>query len=146
MKSNKSNTRTNPASTAEQQSLKNRLEAAREERPATMRVSTGVAELDEILHGGFLPRRAYLVRGDPGCGKTTLGMHFLYAGAQRHEATLFISLGESHDQIDADAASIRLDMKGVAFLDLSANAGFFTEMESYDLLDPIGLDEESYAQ
>src|SRR5437660_9106955 len=86
------------------------------------RVSTGVAELDEIVHGGFIPRRAYLVRGDPGCGKTTLGMHFLCTGAKRQEAILFVSLGESQDQIMADAASIGLDMKGVAFLDLSAHS------------------------
>ena len=146
MKSNKSDTLTNRASTIEQQSLTNRSESMQEGRSVAVRVSTGVTELDEILHGGLLPRRSYLVRGDPGCGKTTLGMHFLYAGVQRQEATLFISLGESQDQIYADAASIGLDMKGIAFLDLSANAHFFTEMESYDLLDPIGLDEESYGQ
>ena len=146
MKSNKSDTMTNRASPTGHESLRNRSESVQEERPASMRVSTGVAELDEILHGGFLPRRSYLVRGDPGCGKTTLGMHFLCAGAKRQEATLFVSLGESQDQIYADAASIGLDMKDVAFLDLSANSHFFTEMESYDLLDPIGLDEESYGQ
>ena len=87
MKSHKSDTMTNRASTIEQESLRNRSESAQKERPV-VRVSTGVAELDEILNGGFLPRRAYLVRGDPGCGKTTLGMHFLHAGAQRQEATL----------------------------------------------------------
>src|SRR5690348_14056847 len=146
MKSNKSDTMTNRTSANERQSLKNRLESVQEEHLAGMRISTGVAELDEILHGGFIPRRSYLVRGDPGCGKTTLGMHFLCTGAKRQEAALFVSVGESQDQIYADAASIGLDMKGVAFLDLSANSHFFTEMESYDLLDPIGSDEESYGQ
>src|SRR5437868_2899901 len=99
------------------------------------RVSTGVAEPDEILRGGLIPRRAYLVRGDPGCGKTTLGMHFLYAGAARNEATLFISLGEPQEHVYANADSIGLDLKDVAFLDLSVNTKFFTEMEHYDLLD-----------
>lgn len=146
MKSNKSDTMTNRASTIGHESLRNRSEPVKEERPGSMRVSTGVAELDEILYGGLIRRRAYLVRGDPGCGKTTLGMHFLCAGTKRQEATLFVSLGESQDQIYADAASIGLDMKDVAFLDLSANSHFFTEMESYDLLDPIGLDEELYTQ
>lgn len=124
----------------------NRAEPVKEMFTSSMRISTGVAELDEILHGGFIRRRAYLVRGDPGCGKTTLGMHFLCAGVKRKEAALFVSLGESQDQVYADAASIGLDMKGVAFLDLSANSHFFNEMESYDLLDSIELDEESYVQ
>lgn len=99
------------------------------------RVSSGVAELDEILYGGLIPRRAYLVRGDPGCGKTTLGLHFLCAGAKKNEATLFISLGEPQEHIYANAASIGLNLKDVAFLDLSVNTMFFTEMERYDPLE-----------
>src|SRR5450759_4229882 len=142
-------TMTDRASLIGQDDLSNRLEYTPEstkDKSFSHRVSTGVAELDEILHGGLIPRRAYLVRGDPGSGKTTLGMHFLCAGAKKKEATLFISLGETQDQIYADAASIGLDMKDVAFLDLSADSRFFTEMESYDLLDPIGPEEETYTQ
>ena len=142
-------TMTDRASLIGQEDLSNRLEYTPEsakDKSFSHRVSTGVAELDEILHGGLIPRRAYLVRGDPGSGKTTLGMHFLCAGAKKKEATLFISLGETQDQIYADAASIGLDMKDVAFLDLSADSRFFTEMESYDLLDPIGPEEETYTQ
>ncbi len=146
MKSNKSETMTKRASLPGQESLANRSEPRKEEYKNGMRVSSGVVELDEILHGGFIPRRAYLVRGVQGCGKTTLGMHFLCAGAKRKETALFVSLGESQDQIYADAASIGLDMRDVAFLDLSANSRFFTEMEDYDLLDPIGLEAESYSQ
>src|SRR5690242_7056904 len=109
MKSNKSDITTNRASAIGHESLRNRSEPVQEGPSAPVRVSTGVAELDEILYGGFIPRRSYLVRGDPGCGKTTLGMHFLCAGARRQEATLFVSLGESQDQVIADAASIGLD-------------------------------------
>jgi circadian clock protein KaiC len=149
MKSHKNETMTDRASLIGQEDLSNRLQYPPEstkDKSFSHRVSTGVAELDEILHGGLIPRRAYLVRGDPGCGKTTLGAHFLCAGAKRKEATLFISLGESQDQVYADAASIGLDMKNVAFLDLSADSRFFIEMESYDLLDPIGSEAESYSQ
>ncbi len=35
------------------------------------RQSTGVAGLDEILGGGFIAHRSYLVRGGPGSGKST---------------------------------------------------------------------------
>ena len=36
------------------------------------RVKTGIIELDEMLHGGFLPQTANLVEGAPGTGKTML--------------------------------------------------------------------------
>lgn len=116
------------------------------EKRISYRVSTGVAELDEVLQGGFIPRRAYLVRGDPGCGKTMLGMHFLCAGVARNEVTLLISIGEPQEHIYANAASIGLDLKDVAFLDLSAHAKFFTELESYDPLDPVGAEAASISQ
>lgn len=86
MKSHKHEMMTDRASLIGQEDLSNRLEytpGSTKEKNFSHRVSTGVAELDEILHGGFISRRAYLVRGDPGCGKTTLGVHFLCAGAKR---------------------------------------------------------------
>ena len=44
------------------------------------RLSTGIAGLDEILHGGLLPGQVYLVKGRPGAGKTTLALQFLLEG------------------------------------------------------------------
>ena len=35
-------------------------------------LSTGIQGLDEVLRGGFTPKRVYLVEGVPGSGKTTL--------------------------------------------------------------------------
>lgn len=52
------------------------------------RLSTGIAGLDEVLRGGLIPGQAYLLRGGPGTGKTTLGLHFLAAGAAKGEKTL----------------------------------------------------------
>ena len=37
------------------------------------RLSTGIDGLDEILHGGFIPERSYMLRGPAGSGKTILG-------------------------------------------------------------------------
>lgn len=50
------------------------------EQKPTGRLSSGVPGLDEILYGGLIPERTYLVRGDTGTGKTILGLHFLLAG------------------------------------------------------------------
>lgn len=106
------------------------------------RVATNISGLDEVLCGGFVPGRAYLLRGGPGCGKTTLGFHFLTAGATEGEKTLFITLGEPEEQIRKNAASIGFDLKNIDFLDLSPTAGFFTKMESYDIFSPAEVERE----
>ena len=44
------------------------------------RLSLGITGLNEVIGGGLISQRSYLVRGGPGTGKTTLGFHFLAAG------------------------------------------------------------------
>jgi circadian clock protein KaiC len=38
--------------------------------------STGIEGLDYILKGGLSKNRLYLVQGNPGTGKTTMGLQF----------------------------------------------------------------------
>jgi circadian clock protein KaiC len=97
------------------------------------RVSTGIGGLDEILEGGLLARRVYLVRGGPGTGKSTLGFHFLYNGAKAGDKTLFITLGESVSQLINNARSIGLDLQDVSILDLTPSSEFFAKDQSYDI-------------
>ena len=56
-----------------------------------IRLATGVAGLDNILHGGLQSGHVYLIEGDPGSGKTTLGMQFLLQGMANGEPTLYHS-------------------------------------------------------
>ncbi len=107
---------------------------------AVKRVSTGVPGLDEVLHGGLLPRRAYLVRGGPGTGKTILGLHFLVAGEKAGEPVLFVSMSEPENELKADAADLGLDVSAVSFLDLSPSAEFFAESQSYDIFSPAEVE------
>lgn len=100
------------------------------------RMSTGVIGLDEILHGGLIPERTYLIRGGPGSGKTTLGLHFLGSGDPAE--SLFVTLGESESQLRNDAARTGLPMDGIAVLDLSpgsdsASEGSYSLLESWDV-------------
>ena len=68
------------------------------------RVSTGVDGLDEVLSGGLIEGRTYLISGPPGTGKTTLGLHFLAAGASHGEAALYISFAEPEADLRTNAA------------------------------------------
>lgn len=106
------------------------------------RLSSGIEGLDEVLDGGFLPRRTYLVRGGPGSGKTTLGLHFLRNGAQHGEKVLYITLGEAEEKIRQDASSIGCDTAGIDFLDLSPDPAFFTEAKSYDVFSAADVERE----
>jgi len=96
------------------------------------RLSTGIPGLDEILLGGLIPGHSYLVRGGPGSGKTTLGLHVLAAGAANGEKALFITLEEPEANLRANAARRGLDLTGIEFLDLSPTSTFFAQVETCD--------------
>lgn len=114
--------------------------------PGTTRRPTGVPGLDEVLHGGLIPERAYLVRGGPGSGKTTLGLHFLMAGVALGESALLITLESSEAQLRSDAAAQGLDLSGVAVLDLSPTREFFAQNQSYDIFSPADVERDPTTQ
>jgi circadian clock protein KaiC len=110
------------------------------------RLPTGVAGLDEILYGGFLRGCTYLVRGGPGTGKTTLGLHFLTTGATKGEPVLFVGLSESEEQVRRNAASLGLNIDGVTFHDLSPSPDFFTQAQTYDIFFSAEVEREPVTQ
>lgn len=78
------------------------------------RVKTGIAGLDEMLHGGFLPLTANVVEGAPGTGKTTLGMQFIYSGiAQYGEPGIILTFEEFPQQYYRDAAAFGWDFRAL---------------------------------
>ena len=108
----------------------------------TARRPTGLPGLDEVLHGGLIPARAYLVRGGPGTGKTTLGLHFLLSGVALGEKALLITLESTEAQLRQDAASQGLDLEGITFLDLSPTREFFAENQSFDIFSLADVDRD----
>ena len=81
--------------------------------------ATGVQGLDEILAGGLIKGRLYLVEGSPGTGKTTLASQFLMAGAEAGETVLYITLSETEEELRAGAASHGWDLRGVEIFELT---------------------------
>src|SRR5688572_12221308 len=84
------------------------------------RSPTGIAGLDDILSGDFMPHRLYHVDGDPGAGKTTLALQYLIEGAQRGEKCLYITLSETKEELLAGAASHGWSLEGVDIVELTA--------------------------
>src|SRR5262249_47585855 len=82
--------------------------------------STGIAGLDHVLHGGLPRGHLYLVEGDPGSGKTTLGMQFLLDGRDRGESTLYVTLSETTDELRAAAGSHGWSLDGVEIHEFTA--------------------------
>jgi len=58
------------------------------------RISTGIPKLDQMLGGGLLKGRTYLVTGETGVGKTILSLQFLLEGLRNGEACIYASLDE----------------------------------------------------
>ncbi|MDZ8055618.1 MAG: ATPase domain-containing protein [Aulosira sp. ZfuVER01] len=106
------------------------------------RLSSGIPGLNEILYGGYIPGSAYLIRGGAGSGKTTLGMHFLTAGAANGEEVLFITLAETAAQLQRTAEGLGFNLQGINFLDLSPTPEFFTQVETYDIFSPAEVERE----
>jgi len=82
--------------------------------------TTGIPGLDDVLSGGLPKNRIYLVMGDPGVGKTTLGLHFLLEGQRLGERTLYIGLSETRDEIEDVAVSHGWSLDGIDMFEYSA--------------------------
>ncbi|BAZ44129.1 KaiC protein [Chondrocystis sp. NIES-4102] len=110
------------------------------------RISTGITGLDEILSGGLIKNQTYLIKGQPGSGKTTLGFHFLNAGISQGETTLFITFCELEARIRRNAQQININLDQVEFLDLSTTADFFTQDQSYDVFSAAEVEKAPVIQ
>lgn len=91
-------------------------------------MSTGVAELDNVLGGGLTAQRSYLLEGTPGSGKTTIALQFLLEGARVNEPGLYITLSETAAELREVAAS---------------HAWSLDRIELFELVNEEGLDPDS---
>ena len=64
-------------------------------------VSTGVAGLDEMVHGGIPRGSVTLTAGSAGTGKTLISLHFILEGARRGEPGLHVTFQETPDHLKA---------------------------------------------
>jgi circadian clock protein KaiC len=97
------------------------------------RAPTDIPGLDEILGGGLLPQRTYLIVGSSGTGKTILSLQWLLAGERRGEKGLYITLAEPGADLQRDVADFGWNVQDTTLVDLT--------LES----EPAGLDWSEYS-
>ncbi|MCX6695154.1 MAG: AAA family ATPase [Candidatus Altiarchaeota archaeon] len=83
------------------------------------KIKTGVPGLDEMLYGGIIKGRPYLVAGGPGTGKTTLCVQFLMEGLKNNEKALYLSLEEQADELKEDMALFGWNLDKIRVIDTS---------------------------
>ncbi len=88
--------------------------------PTSERCPSGVEGLDDILAGGFARNCFYLIQGDPGSGKTTLALQFLFEGLRRGESVFYITLSETRAELLKVAQSHGWSLEKIPLMDLSA--------------------------
>lgn len=67
-----------------------------------MRISTGVQGFDELVEGGLIEDRLYVISGPPGSGKTTFCSHFVTQGVGVGDKTLYVTMHETQEELTGD--------------------------------------------
>ena len=81
------------------------------------KLKTGVPGLDEMLDGGLIPGRVYVVSGASGTGKTTLAMQFLLEGVRSGERVMYVALDEPPNEVRDNMALYGWDIGRVLVFD-----------------------------
>jgi circadian clock protein KaiC len=63
------------------------------------RISTGIENFDGLLGGGLPETSLVLLEGEPGSGKSNLGLEFLYRGAEMGQNGLYVSFQETEKEV-----------------------------------------------
>ena len=76
------------------------------------RIKSGIAGLDEVLGGGFVPGAVCLVAGDPGVGKSTLLLQVAQAVGSKLKV-LYVTGEESAAQVQLRAKRLQVDCESL---------------------------------
>lgn len=86
-----------------------------------LRISTGIKGMDYVLNGGLPAHHLYLLEGEPGSGKTTIGLQFLRAGFDAGEKVLYVTMSESKEELTAVASSHGWTLEGIDMFEIGAS-------------------------
>jgi circadian clock protein KaiC len=100
------------------------------------RAQTGIPGLDEVLHGGLIAERLFLVDGNPGAGKTTFALQFLLEGKRQGERCVYVTLSETQVELEEGARSHGWDLNGIDIVELIATEKELQGDEQLTMLPP----------
>jgi circadian clock protein KaiC len=87
------------------------LAGRKSKRPGARRLSTGIAELDQMMGGGVPEGDSLLIAGSSGTGKSLLATQFIAAGLREGEPGIVAVFEERPDEYVARASSFGLDLE-----------------------------------
>jgi KaiC/GvpD/RAD55 family RecA-like ATPase len=99
-------------------------------QPSCDRVSTGVPGLDDMLRGGLIPGRPYVVSGTTGSGKTILAIQFLHQGVKQGERALLVAIDEPPVEIRENVRALGWDVGKIRILDVHPASKSFSKRVS----------------
>ncbi len=117
-----------------------------EKKAWKFRASTGVPGLDDILTGGLPIGHLYLFEGDPGTGKTTIGLQFLMHGAAVGERVLYVTLSESKAELTEGADSHGWSLEGVEIYEFAPTEDSLRPEDQYSHFHPSEIEFQDTTQ
>ena len=102
--------------------------------------ATGIVGLDDVLRGGFPANHVYLIQGDPGSGKTTLGLQFLLEGRRRGESGMYISLSETGAELETVARSHGWSLDEIHMFEMKSVEQQFSRDTENTLFEPSEIE------
>lgn len=109
-------------------------------QPSSALSQTGIVGLDDVLGGGLTPRRLYLVEGNPGSGKTTLGLQYLMEGVRCGERGIYVTLSETKTELMAIGRSHNWSLDGIDIIELAASEAELDPENQYTMFQPAELE------
>jgi KaiC/GvpD/RAD55 family RecA-like ATPase len=93
------------------------------------RIPSGVSGFDELVSGGLLPGRLYVISGPPGSGKTTFCSQFITQGAKDGDTCLYVTMHETQSELVEDMSGYdfgfdrAIQSDAIQFLNLVTESG-----------------------
>jgi circadian clock protein KaiC len=111
------------------------------------RLSTGIMGLDSIIEGGLPENHIYLVEGEPGTGKTTVALQFLFEGIKNGESVLYVTLSETKKELQDIARTHGWSLEGLNIFELVPSGESLKPESQYTIFHPseIELNETTSA-
>jgi KaiC/GvpD/RAD55 family RecA-like ATPase len=88
-----------------------------------MKVKTGISGLDEMLNGGLIAGRPYLLSGAPGAGKSILGMQFLMQAVREGKSGIYVTLEERKRGLEQNFRVFGWDINKIHIIEATPGLG-----------------------